>query len=255
VTRAQSPNPSLHPPRERQPWGIGSHGGQATARNFDGVRRSLDGSSYTIRFTPRNSGSNWSAVNLKRAQELAETGRMLAAGLKAFQNRNKKKAGYSYEERNAVQLAGEYEQRFRTNVKAWSFFQTRAPSYRRTAVFWVMSKERRDAPAAAGNADSGFGGQEDRGAHEKSRSRQIAGLMHCGVRNAERGPCQFPKFGASRCPVVCGLPTGRGLLLNGLSATLLRFLGTTDRDLTHTTALRYDLCRGWGRRVGKQLSN
>jgi uncharacterized protein YdeI (YjbR/CyaY-like superfamily) len=111
---------------------------------IDGVRRSLDEDSYTIRFTPRKPDSSWSVVNLKRAQELAAAGRMHAAGLKTFQNRNQKKAGYSYEERKAVQLAGEYEQQFRANLQAWSFFQAQAPWYRRTATFWVMSAKKEE---------------------------------------------------------------------------------------------------------------
>jgi uncharacterized protein YdeI (YjbR/CyaY-like superfamily) len=111
---------------------------------IDGVRRSLDERSYVIRFTPRKPDSNWSAVNLKRAQHLAEAGRMHAAGLKTFQNRKNKKAGYSYEERKAIHLAGQYEQHLRANTKAWSFFQAQAPWYRRTAAFWVMSAKKEE---------------------------------------------------------------------------------------------------------------
>jgi uncharacterized protein YdeI (YjbR/CyaY-like superfamily) len=39
---------------------------------IDGVRRSIDGDSYSIRFTPRKPRSIWSAVNTRRAQELIE---------------------------------------------------------------------------------------------------------------------------------------------------------------------------------------
>ena len=35
---------------------------------IDGIRRRVDDDRYTIRFTPRRSGSYWSAVNTKRAQ-------------------------------------------------------------------------------------------------------------------------------------------------------------------------------------------
>jgi uncharacterized protein YdeI (YjbR/CyaY-like superfamily) len=111
---------------------------------IDGIRRSLDERSYTIRFTPRRPDSNWSAVNVKRAQELAKAGRMHSAGLKTFETRKQKKARYSYEERKAVRLAEEYEQQFRANGKAWSFFQAQAPWYRRTASFWVMSAQREE---------------------------------------------------------------------------------------------------------------
>jgi uncharacterized protein YdeI (YjbR/CyaY-like superfamily) len=37
---------------------------------IDGIRKSLGAESYMIRFTPRKPGSNWSAVNVARIQEL-----------------------------------------------------------------------------------------------------------------------------------------------------------------------------------------
>src|SRR5438067_9688419 len=57
---------------------------------IDGVRKSIDESSYTIRFTPRKTGSIWSAVNIKRVGELSQLGRMQPEGVKAFEKRVKK---------------------------------------------------------------------------------------------------------------------------------------------------------------------
>jgi len=51
---------------------------------IDGVRKRIDEISYQIRFTPRRRGSIWSAINIKRAQELKKQKRMRAAGLEAF---------------------------------------------------------------------------------------------------------------------------------------------------------------------------
>src|SRR5262245_2704160 len=69
---------------------------------IDGIRKSIDAVSYTIRFTPRKSGSIWSSVNIKRAQALIEEGRMQLAGLNAYQCRKENKSGiYSYEQRHA----------------------------------------------------------------------------------------------------------------------------------------------------------
>src|SRR5215831_4788278 len=55
---------------------------------IDGVRRRVDAISYTIRFTPRRSGSIWSNVNTRRAAELLNAGRMAPAGVKAFAARD-----------------------------------------------------------------------------------------------------------------------------------------------------------------------
>src|SRR6478609_5510868 len=43
---------------------------------IDGVRRTVDEASYSIRFTPRRPTSIWSAVNIKRVRALTAAGRM-----------------------------------------------------------------------------------------------------------------------------------------------------------------------------------
>jgi uncharacterized protein YdeI (YjbR/CyaY-like superfamily) len=110
---------------------------------IDGIRRSLDPDSYSIRFTPRRPRSTWSAVNIGRARELARLGRMRPAGLDAFEARaDDRSAIYSYEQRHAATLEPEHEQQFRANEKAWEFFQAQPPSYRKAAVWWVVSAKK-----------------------------------------------------------------------------------------------------------------
>jgi uncharacterized protein YdeI (YjbR/CyaY-like superfamily) len=115
---------------------------------IDGVRKSLGPDSYMIRFTPRKPRSTWSAVNIKRAQELAAEGRMRPAGLKAFEARtDDRSAIYAYEQRHAAKLDPEQEREFRANAKAWEWFQSRPPSYRKTATWWVVSAKREETKA------------------------------------------------------------------------------------------------------------
>ena len=112
---------------------------------IDGVRKSLGDESYMIRFTPRKARSTWSAVNIKRAQELAAEGRMRPAGLQAFEARtDDRSAIYSYEQRHAAALEPEQEREFRANAQAWAWFQSRPPWYRRTAIWWVVSAKREE---------------------------------------------------------------------------------------------------------------
>lgn len=112
---------------------------------IDGVRKSIDDLSYTIRFTPRNPTSTWSAVNIKRVQELTKSGLMQPAGLQAFERRDEAKSAiYSYEQRHNATLPDAYEKRFRANELAWDFFQSQAPWYRRTATYWVMSAKKEE---------------------------------------------------------------------------------------------------------------
>jgi uncharacterized protein YdeI (YjbR/CyaY-like superfamily) len=115
---------------------------------IDGVRRSVDADSYSIRFTPRKSRSIWSAVNIKRAKELIELGMMMPAGLKAFEQRaDERSAIYAYEQRHAAELDGAAERQFRANQQAWGFFQAQPPSYRRTALWWVISAKKEETRA------------------------------------------------------------------------------------------------------------
>jgi uncharacterized protein YdeI (YjbR/CyaY-like superfamily) len=105
---------------------------------IDGVRRSVDGDRYTIRFSPRRPRSVWSAVNVRLAEELIAAGRMQPAGLEAFAGRDRQKSGiYAYEQRKVG--LGEHEKTFRAHPKAWKFFCALPPSYRTPATWWVVS--------------------------------------------------------------------------------------------------------------------
>jgi uncharacterized protein YdeI (YjbR/CyaY-like superfamily) len=112
---------------------------------IDGVRRSLDHESYTIRFSPRKPNSTWSRVNLEKVEELMRRGRMRPAGLRVYERRREAGAGvYSYEQREAAELPAEYEERLRANRAAWDFWTARPPSYRRAAVWWVVSAKKEE---------------------------------------------------------------------------------------------------------------
>lgn len=106
---------------------------------IDGVRKAVDDISYTQRFTPRKPKSIWSLVNIRRVNVLTQFGRMMAPGLAAFKARDEERARkYSYENRPQA-LGDAYEKKFRAKKKAWEFYQSQAPWYRRTSSFWVMS--------------------------------------------------------------------------------------------------------------------
>jgi uncharacterized protein YdeI (YjbR/CyaY-like superfamily) len=105
---------------------------------IDGVRRSIDSDSYSIRFTPRNPKSNWSAINIKKVEELIRVGKMTPAGLAVYEKRSETRSGiYSYENQ-PEKLSPELETRFKANPEAWEFFQKQAPSYKKVKIYWVM---------------------------------------------------------------------------------------------------------------------
>lgn len=111
---------------------------------IDGVRKSIDEESYSIRFTPRKATSIWSSVNIKKVEELSQKCLMHPSGMKAFQNRKENKSGiYSYEKQPSI-LPKELENIFKSNKKAWKIFSSMPPSYVRTAIHWIVSAKREE---------------------------------------------------------------------------------------------------------------
>jgi len=111
---------------------------------IDGLRKSVDAERYAIRFTPRRPGSNWSRVNLDRVEALTAEGRMRPAGLAAYEARKPDAAATSYEERPQT-LPEPYAGAFRERDEAaWRFFEAQSPSYRRTAIGWILDAKREE---------------------------------------------------------------------------------------------------------------
>lgn len=107
---------------------------------IDGIRRSIDAESYCIRFTPRRPGSNWSALNIRKVEELTRLGFMLPEGLEAFSKRKDAAArSYSYESMDQAKLSKILEGRFHECKQAWHYFMSETPSYRRITIRWIMS--------------------------------------------------------------------------------------------------------------------
>jgi uncharacterized protein YdeI (YjbR/CyaY-like superfamily) len=128
--------------------------GWIDARRFGGDK------TWSIRFTPRKPRSIWSAVNLKRVEELKAAGRMHAAGLAAHGGRDlKQQKKYSFENRDA-KLSPADAKRFQAEKKAWANFEKMPPSYRHPAIWWIVSARQdatRERRLAALIADSAAG--------------------------------------------------------------------------------------------------
>jgi uncharacterized protein YdeI (YjbR/CyaY-like superfamily) len=115
---------------------------------IDGIRKRVDEISYQIRFTPRRRGSIWSAINIKRAEELARQKRMRPTGLKAFAERIENKSGvYSYEQRS-TELLEPYATHLKKNKAAWNFFRMQPPSYRKMIGWWIVSAKKEETRMA-----------------------------------------------------------------------------------------------------------
>jgi uncharacterized protein YdeI (YjbR/CyaY-like superfamily) len=115
---------------------------------IDGVRRTRDATSYTIRFTPRKPRSIWSAVNIARVAALTAEERMQPTGLAAFAARAAERSAiYAHEQEEEPTLTPAEDTAFRNEPGAWDFFSAQRPSYRRPAIWWVVSAKRPETRA------------------------------------------------------------------------------------------------------------
>ena len=114
---------------------------------IDGVVHRLDEDSFRQRYTPRKPRSNWSRRNVEHVERLKKTGRMMPAGLAAYEARDDRRTGvYSFEQARP-ELAAEYVEAIRANTAAWAFFQRQPPGFRRLMAHWIMSAKREETRA------------------------------------------------------------------------------------------------------------
>ena len=106
---------------------------------IDGVRKSIDEQSYTIRFTPRKKTSIWSAINIKKIEVLTKAGLMKETGVKAFEFRSEERSKIYSHENEVYVLDPELEKQFKANRTAWEYFNNQAPSYKKVIIHVIMS--------------------------------------------------------------------------------------------------------------------
>ena len=107
---------------------------------IDGIRKKISDEAYTNRFTPRRAGSNWSAINIAKVEALKKQKRMMPAGLAAYARRTAAKSRiYTYEQKDIPDFPAAIAKRFKANEKAWAFFLTLPPYYRKLETRWICS--------------------------------------------------------------------------------------------------------------------
>jgi uncharacterized protein YdeI (YjbR/CyaY-like superfamily) len=109
---------------------------------IDGQGAPIDSVSRAIRFTPRRTRTIWSAVNVKRVEELIAAGHMADAGMRAFDARVPERTGVYSHDSGRAHFTPDLEQRFRAHTAAWDFWNRQPPGYRRQMTWWVVSAKR-----------------------------------------------------------------------------------------------------------------
>jgi uncharacterized protein YdeI (YjbR/CyaY-like superfamily) len=105
----------------------------------DSLIRRLDEDRYAYKVTPRKPTSKWSESNRKRWAELQAAGLLAPAGLASAPTDNREAP------RPVIPTLPAYiSNALKTNARAWAFFQTLAPTYRRNFVVWIHMAKRPD---------------------------------------------------------------------------------------------------------------
>lgn len=114
---------------------------------IDGKRKSVDETSYKIRFTPRRRNSIWSDKNIRRMEELIQNGCVHPSGMVAYQRRSDSRSGtYSYEQPE-VRLSPDQLDALKADKSGWRYFQSLPDSARRASIWWVVSAKRPETRA------------------------------------------------------------------------------------------------------------
>ena len=106
---------------------------------IDGQKKKLDEECYAFRFTPRKPRSAWSKSNLERVERLIADGKMMPAGLKAFNAEGRRDIAPL-----PTQMPKELEERFRKQRAAWANYENFPPGYRRITAGWVASAKKEE---------------------------------------------------------------------------------------------------------------
>ena len=105
----------------------------------DGMKKKLDEECYAFRFTPRKAKSPWSKSNLQRVERLIADGKMMPAGLKAYNSSDRREVAPM-----PAELPKALEDRFRKQRAAWANYEKFPPGYRRMTAGWVASAKKEE---------------------------------------------------------------------------------------------------------------
>jgi len=113
---------------------------------IDSNIQKIDEEKYAQKFTPRNTGSKWSRLNITRMKKLIAERKMTKAGLEKIDPEllKDKKQTISIPEKKGLIIPGRICTALKVNKLAWQNFNKLAPSYKRLYVLWLMDAKREE---------------------------------------------------------------------------------------------------------------
>jgi uncharacterized protein YdeI (YjbR/CyaY-like superfamily) len=116
---------------------------------IDGQKRPLDKKAWLQRFTPRRSGSKWSAINTRKAERLIAEGRMRPAGLRHVeQAKADGRWTAAYSGQRSATVPDDLQQALDANPAAKAFFATLTGANRYAILYRVQDAKRPETRTA-----------------------------------------------------------------------------------------------------------
>ena len=106
---------------------------------IDSLIKRIDDDRYARKFTPRKADSTWSTANVKRYAALKSSNRLAPPGLE----RGPEGRPVVDAPRHASTPAY-IERALKQDSRAWKFFDSLAPSYRRLYIAWIDTAKREE---------------------------------------------------------------------------------------------------------------
>jgi len=103
----------------------------------DTLIRRIDDERFATRWMPRRPDGTWSKTNLALAERLIDEGRMTKAGLATLGE-----VRTPVDKPPVTKLDPDAEAEFRMNKRAWAFFQSLTPGYRKRYLSWIGDAKR-----------------------------------------------------------------------------------------------------------------
>jgi len=107
----------------------------------DSLITRLDDDRYARKFTPRKANSAWSPSNRRRYAQLEAAGRLAAPGVKRPPTARIATPGPLPD---VSKVPADVATALEAEPKAWSYFQSLAPSHRRRYLLWIVMAKQDD---------------------------------------------------------------------------------------------------------------
>lgn len=113
---------------------------------IDSTVKRIDDEKYAQKFTPRSDKSNWSELNIKRAEKMIREGRMTKAGLAKFDETKKiiQKEKKAKPAKKRLVIPPDLKEALSTNKKALQNFNNFAPSYKKLYIGWIVDAKKKE---------------------------------------------------------------------------------------------------------------